>query len=500
MILNFKKFSGIDYKTELMSGLTVALALIPEAVAFAFIAQVSPLTGLYAAFFVCLITSLFGGRPAMISGATGALAVVMVSLVISHGPQYLFASIILMGLLQVIFGLFKLGKFIRLVPAPVVYGFVNGLAIVIFMAQIPQFKEQGSWLPTSQLLIMLGLCALTMLIMFIMPKFTTKFPAPLASILVVSALVIGFDIDTRTVGDMASIKGGLPIFHIPEVPFDLETLKIIFPYSLIMAGVGLIESLLTLTLVDEITETRGNGNQESLAQGAANIVTGFFSGMGGCAMIGQSIINVSSGARHRLSGITAAIALLSFILFGSSLVEQIPLAALTGLMFMVSIGTFEWTSFKVMRKVPRSDALLIVAVTLLTIVFDLAIAVIAGVILAALVFAWDSAVRIRARKYVDEKGVKHYEIFGPLFFASIANFHEKFEPATDPQDIIVDFKESRVADQSAIEALNLLTERYAKVGKRVCLRHLSPECLDRLGKARGMVEINLEEDPYYGVS
>lgn len=499
-ILNFKKFSGIDYKTELMSGLTVALALIPEAVAFAFIAQVSPLTGLYAAFFVCLITSLFGGRPAMISGATGALAVVMVSLVISHGPQYLFVSIILMSLLQVIFGLLKLGKFIRLVPAPVVYGFVNGLAIVIFMAQIPQFKEHGSWLPANQLLIMLGLCALTMLIMFALPKLTTKFPAPLASILIVSALVIGFDIDTKTVGDMASIKGGLPIFHIPEVPFDLETLKIIFPYSLIMAGVGLIESLLTLTLVDEITETRGNGDQESLAQGAANIVTGFFSGMGGCAMIGQSIINVSSGARHRLSGVTAAIALLSFILFGSSLVEQIPLAALTGLMFMVCIGTFEWTSFKVMRKVPKSDALLIVAVTLLTIVFDLAIAVIAGVILAALVFAWDSAVRIRARKYVDEKGVKHYEIFGPLFFASIANFHEKFDPANDPKDIIVDFKDSRVADQSALEALNLLTERYAKVCKRVCLRHLSPECLDRLGKASGMVEINLEEDPYYGVS
>lgn len=499
MLLNFARIKNIDHKTEILSGLTVALALIPEAVAFAFIAHVSPLTGLYAAFIICLITSLFGGRPGMISGATGAIAVVVVSLVISHGVEYLFATVVLMGILQVIFGLLRLGKFIRLVPSSVIYGFVNGLAIVIFMAQIPQFKENGAWPETTKFLVMLGLCVSTMFVMYILPKFTKVVPAPLAAIVTISAIVIGFDIDTKTVGDLASIKGGLPIFHIPDVPFNLETLKIILPYSVIGAGVGLIESLLTLTLVDELTETRGNGNKESVAQGAANILTGFFGGMGGCAMIGQSMINVSSGARSRLSGVVAGVALLSFILFGSELVAKIPMAALIGLMFMVAIGTFEWTSFKILRKVPKSDAFLIVVVTGLTVAFDLAIAVVSGVILAALVFAWDSATRIRARKYVDDKGVKHYEMFGPLFFGSIAVFHEKFDPANDPKDIIVDFKESRVVDQSALEALNFLTERYAKVGKRVCLRHLSSECLELLGKASGMVECNIEEDPHYSV-
>jgi sulfate permease, SulP family len=505
MLLNFGKFKELNHKTEILSGLTVALALVPEAVAFALIAGVPPLVGLYAAFIVCLITSVFGGRPGMISGATGALAVVMVTLVKTHGMGYLFAAIVLMGIIQVLVGLFKLGKFIRLVPSPVIYGFVNGLAIVIFMAQLPQFKtintltSETEWLTGTPLVLMLSLALFTMGIIYLLPKMTKIIPAPLAAILGTSAIVIGFGLDTKTVGDLASIKGGFPDFSIPSVPFNLETLKIIFPYSIILAGVGLIESLLTLTLIDEMTETRGKGNKECVAQGAANIVTGFFGGMGGCAMIGQSIINVSSGGRSRLSGIVASISLLCFIMFASELIEKVPMAALVGLMFMVSIGTFEWASLKIMHKVPKTDAIIIVAVTALTLIFDLAIAVLAGVIIAALVFAWDSAIRIRARKRVDEKGVKHYEMFGPLFFGSIAAFHEKFDPQNDPIDVIVDFKESRIVDQSALEALNLLTERYSRLGKRVCLRHLSPECLTLLGKAGSMVECNIEEDPHYPI-
>lgn len=499
MLFDFQSFKQLDFKTEILSGLTVALALVPEAVAFAFIAGVTPLTGLYAAFIVCLITSIFGGRPGMISGATGALAVVMVSLVATHGAQYLFAAVVLMGVIQVIVGLLKLGKFIRLVPSPVIYGFVNGLAIVIFIAQLPQLKSNGSWLTGSSMMMMMGLIVLTMAIIYLLPKLTKAVPAPLAAILATSAVAIGFGLDTKTVGDLASIKGGLPDFSIPSVPLNLETLKIIFPYSIILAGIGLVESLLTLTLIDEMTETRGKGNKECLAQGAANIVTGFFGGMGGCAMIGQSIINVSSGGRSRLSGIVAALSLLFFILFASDLIEKVPMAALVGLMFMVSIGTFEWATLNVIHKVPRSDALIIIVVTGLTVAFDLAIAVLAGVILAALVFAWDSAVRIRARKRVDENGIKHYEMFGPLFFGSIAAFHEKFDPQNDPKDVIVDFKESRIVDQSAIEALNLLTERYSRVGKRVCLKHLSSECLVLLGKAGSMVECNIDEDPHYPV-
>jgi len=504
MIYSPINFREINYKNEILSGLTVALALVPEAVAFAFVANVEPLVGLYAAFMMCLITAVFGGRPGMISGATGALAVVMVSLVVTHGIEYLFAAVVLMGILQVIFGLLKLGKFIRLVPEPVIYGFVNGLAIVIFMAQFGQFKvaaPDGSlhWLAGTPLYIMLGLVLLTMLIMFVLPKLTKAIPAALTAIVVVSAIAIGFNLDTRTVGDMASVGGGLPQFHIPRVPLNWETLQIIFPYSLILAGIGLLESLLTLTLVDELTNTRGRGNQESMAQGAANIVTGFFGGMGGCAMIGQSIINVSSGGRTRLSGITAGVMLLVFILFASSLIEMVPLAALVGLMFMVAIGTFEWASFRVLRRIPKSDAIVIVAVTVLTVLFDLAIAVAIGVVIAALVFAWDNAVRIRARKHLDDNGVKHYEIYGPLFFGSTTAFLEKFDVANDPQEVIVDFRESRVVDHSGIEAVNKLTERYLQAGKKLHLRHLSEDCRRLLSKAGDMVEINIMEDPHYAV-
>ncbi len=497
----FQRFMRSDFKIEVLSGLTVALALVPEAVAFAFVAGVEPLVGLYAAFMVCLITSIFGGRPGMISGATGALAVVMVSLVSSHGVQYLFSAVILMGMIQVIMGLLKLGKFIRLVPEPVILGFVNGLAIVIFLAQLGQFKspETGTWLTGFGLLIMLGLIALTMVIIFGLPKLTKSFPSSLAAILVVSGITIFFGVPTKTVGDLANIKGGLPIFNLPDVPYNLETLKIIFPYSLILAGIGLIESLLTLTLVDELTETRGNSNRECIAQGSANIVTGFFGGMGGCAMIGQSIINVTSGARARTSGIVAGLCLLSFILFASSLIEMIPVAALVGVMFMVCIGTFEWTSFKYLSRMPKSDSFVLVLVTGMTVAFDLAIAVIAGVIVSALVFAWESAIRIRARKSILEDGVKLYEIWGPLFFASTAVFHEKFTPTEDPDEIIVDFAESKITDHSGIEAVQKLTQRYAKLGKKVRLRHLSPDCRGLLDRAAAMIEVNIDEDPHYAV-
>lgn len=504
MIFDLKQFKDIHHKTEILSGLTVALALVPEAVAFALIANVPPLVGLYAAFMVCLITSIFGGRPGMISGATGALAVVMVALVKQHGIDYLFAAVVLMGIIQIIVGILKLGKFIRLVPQSVIYGFVNGLAIVIGMAQFAQFKTtnlkgEPQWLVGTSLMIMISLVALTMIIIYFLPKLTKAIPSSLAALVSVSGLVIFFGLETRTVGDLASIKGGLPSFYLPHVPLNLETFKIILPYSFILAGIGLLESLLTLTLVDEITETHGKGNKECIAQGSANIVTGFFGGMGGCAMIGQSMINVSSGGRSRLSGIVAALGLISFILFGSSMIEKVPMGALVGLMFMVSIGTFEWASFRIMNKIPKSDALIIVTVTGLTVIFDLAVAVGIGVVIAALVFAWDNALRIRARKYIDNKGVKHYEIFGPLFFGSIAAFHEKFDPANDPQDVVVDFKESRVVDHSATVALNQLTERYSKLGKRVCLKHLSSDCIKLLGKAAPFVEVNLLEDPEYTV-
>lgn len=501
----FTRFFGkFDLKLEILSGITVALALVPEAVAFAFVAGVQPLVGLYAAFMVCLITSLFGGRPGMISGATGALAVVMVSLVAKHGVEYLFAAVVLMGVLQILMGTLKLGKFIRLVPEPVIFGFVNGLAIVIFLAQFGQFKVPTAdggleWISGQNLYLMLGLIALTMAIIYALPKLTKAVPSSLVAIVVVSAIAIFFGLSTKSVGDLASIKGGLPVFHIPAVPFSLETLKIIFPYSLILAGIGLIESLLTMTLVDEMTETRGRGNQECVAQGVANVATGFFGGMGGCAMIGQSIINVTSGARTRISGIVAAFSLLGFILFGSGLIEQVPVAALVGVMFMVCVGTFEWTSFNILHRIPRHDAFVLLLVTVLTVIFDLAIAVIAGVIASALVFAWQSAVRIRARKYVDDKGVKHYEIWGPLFFASTAQFQEKFDPQQDPEEIIVDFKESRIVDHSGIEAVQKLTERYAKLKKRVRLRHLSPDCRKLLDRAGSMVEVNFVEDPHYAV-
>lgn len=471
-IINLFDFrQKVNYKTEILSGLTVALALVPEAVAFAMIAGVSPLVGLYAAFMMGLVTSILGGRPGMISGATGAVAVVVVTLAQSHGVEYIFATVILAGIIQMAAGFLKLGKLIRLVPHPVIFGFVNGLAIIIFMSQLDQFKDvSGNWLTGGNLYLLLSLVFLTMLIIWGLPKLTKAIPASLTAILVVFGLVYFLKLDTKTVGDIASIKGGFPPFHIPSIPFTFETLQIIFPYAAIVAGVGLIESLLTLNIVDELTESHGHSNREAVAQGTANILSGFFSGMGGCAMIGQSLINVSNGARARLSGIVASIMLLVFVMFGSSLIEKVPMAALTGLMIMVAIGTFEWASLKTFTKFPKSDILVMVLVTLVTVfLHNLALAVLIGVIIAALVFAWDNAKRIRARKYVDDNGVKHYEIYGPLFFGSTTAFIEKFDILNDPTEIIIDFKESRVVDMSAIEALNRLTERYHKQGKKIQL-------------------------------
>lgn len=500
--LNLFDFSQkVNYKTEVLSGLTVAMALVPEAVAFALMAGLSPLTGLYAAFMLGLVTSIFGGRPGMISGATGAIAIVIVSLVKDHGVEYVFATVVLAGIIQLLAGLLKLGKLIRLVPHPVIFGFVNGLAIVIFMSQLDQFKDDsGNLLTGMSLFVFLGLVLASMLIIWGLPKITKVFPASLAAILSIFAVVTFFEIDTKTVGDLASIEGGFPPFHIPAVPFNFSTLQIILPYAAIVAAVGLIESLLTLNIVDEITETRGKSNKEAIAQGSANILSGFFSGMGGCAMIGQSLINVSNGARARLSGIVASIMLLMFVMYGSSLIEKVPMGALTGLMIMVAIGTFEWASFKAFRRMPTSDILVMVLVTLVTIfLHNLALAVIIGVIIAALVFAWDNAKRIRARKSFDDEGNKIYEIYGPLFFGSVTAFSEKFDIQNDPDVVVVDFNESRIVDMSAIEAVNKLTERYQKVNKTVYLKHLSPDCQRLLKNAEKIIQVNLLEDPSYKV-
>jgi SulP family sulfate permease len=504
-MFEFHYRKAISMKADILSGLTVALALVPEAVAFAFVAGVNPLTGLYAAFMVGLITAVMGGRPGMISGATGALAVVMVALVADHGAQYLFATVVLMGILQVLAGVLRLGKYIRMVPHQVMLGFVNGLAIVIFLAQLKQFQINlpgggYEWVSGNALYIMLALVALAMAIIQYLPKLTEAIPAPLVAILAVTGVVLGLDLDVRTVGDLASIAGGLPEFHIPSVPLTWETLTIIFPYSAILAAVGLIESLLTLTVIDEITDTRGRGNRECVGQGTANIVTGFFGGMGGCAMIGQSMINVNSGGRGRMSGVSAALFLLIFILFASSLIEMIPLAALVGVMMMVVLGTFEWSSFRILHKIPRSDAFVLILVSGVTVFTDLAIAVIVGVIVSALVYAWGNASRIQAVTKLNAQGGKEYQLQGPLFFGSVTSFRDLFDPENDPDDVVVDFRLSRVADHSGLEAIDSLAERYQRREKRLHLRHLSPECRKLLHRAKDLVEVNVIEDPRYFVA
>lgn len=519
----FIKKQTANAKNDILSGLTVALALVPEAVAFAFVAGVDPLVGLYAAFMIGFITAIFGGRPGMISGATGALAVVMVALVAEGnamgtetenlGLYYLFATVILMGIIQMLAGFLKLGKFIRLIPHPVMMGFVNGLAIVIFLSQLNMFMiiENGEkvWMHGTQLWTMIGLVAFTMGIMFGLPKITKKLPEALIAILVVSAIVIFGKLDVATVGSFIrdgggeGLKGGLPQFQwdiFSNVPFNLETIKFIFPYALILAAIGLIESLMTLNLVDELTETRGDTNRECLAQGGANIVTGFFGGMGGCAMIGQSLINIKGGGRGRLSGIVAALALLIFILFASGLIEKVPIAALVGVMFMVVIGTFAWSSFRILNKIPISDMIVLVAVSSLTVIFDLAIAVISGVIMSALVFSWENAKRIRARKRLRDDGTKVYEIWGPLFFGSTIAFNEKFDVKKDPENVEIDFVESRISDHSAIEAIFNLVNKYEAEGKSIKLKHLSEDCKILLYKSSPKfkeVIVEAIDDPRY---
>ncbi len=492
-------------KGDILSGLTVALALVPEAVAFAFVAGVHPLTGLYAAFLVGLVTSIIGGRPGMISGATGALAVVMVSLVATHGVEYLFVTVVIMGIFQILAGLLKLGKFIRMVPHPVMLGFVNGLAIVIFLAQLPGFKTalpDGShqWLAFGELSLMLGLVGATMLIMYFLPKITRAIPAGLFAIVAVTAFSIFSGVQTRTVGDIAKIGGGFPPFHIPAVPLSFETIKIVVPYAAILAAIGLIESLLTMSVIDEMTETRGKGNRVCIGQGVANVITGFFSGMGGCAMIGQSMINITSGGRRHLSGVAAALFLLSFILFASPLIEMIPIASLVGIMFMVVIGTFEWGTLQMIRKIPREDLFVGVLVTVVTVFTDLAIAVIIGVIVSALVFAWKNAKHIYAAADILDDGSKLYKLHGPLFFASTHRFGLLFDSVNDPDEVVIDFAHSRVADHSAIEAIDSLAERYTRADKNLRLRHLSPECRLLLKKAGNLIEVNIEEDPKYHVA
>ena len=495
----------VNYKNEILAGLTVAMTMIPESLSFAILAGFPPLVGLHAAFLMGLITAIFGGRPGLVSGGAGATVITLIALMQTNGIEYVFAAVALAGVIQILVGIFRLGKFIRLVPQPVMYGFVNGLAVIIFMSQMGQFKKMVNgheeWLSGTPLYIMAGLVALTIAIVIGFPKITRAVPASLVAIIVVFLVVIGFGIETKTVQDIASVQGGFPPFHIPNIPLNFETLKIIFPFSLIMAAVGLTEGLLTLNLVDEITGTRGNSNRECIAQGGANIANGFFFGMGGCPMIAQTLVNLSAGSRARLSGIIAAITILLIILFGAPVIGKLPMAALVGVMMMVAIGTFEWASFKVINKMPKQDIFTGIVVALITILLhNLALAVLIGVIISALVFAWESAKRIRVKSYIDADGSKYYEVYGPLFFGSATTFTEQFTVESDPQEVIIDFKESRVTDMSAIEVLNKLTNKYSEAGKILRLKHLSPDCLVLLKNAETIIDVNIIEDPEYRVA
>lgn len=484
----------INFKNEILAGLTVAMTMIPESLSFAIVAGLPPLTGLYAAFIMGLVTAILGGRPGMVSGGAGATIVTMVVLIATHGIQYLFAAVVLAGGIQVLVGVLKWGKFIRLIPQPVMYGFLNGLAVIIFWSQVKQFKTStGDWMTDTPLLVMLGLTALTVLIVIFFPRITKAIPASLVAILVVFAVVFGFDIETKKVIDIASVSGSLPSFHIPSIPFTWETLEIIFPYALIMAAVGLIESLLTLSMVDEITETRGNTNREAVAQGTANIFNGFLGGMGGCAMVAQTLVNLNAGSRARLSAIIGAITILIIILVGAPVIEQIPMAALVGVMMVVAVTTFQWISFRIVNKMPKSDIIVGITVALITIVLhNLALAVLIGVIIAALVFAWDNAKRIRARKSFDAQGRKVYSIYGPLFFGSTSTFMEKFTPKDDTNETIIDFKESRIVDMSALDAVHKLTLKYEKLNKKVILINLSRDSIRLIKTANDMIHVNIQ--------
>jgi len=502
--LSLPRFKDINFKNEILAGLTVAMTMIPESLSFAILAGLSPITGLYAAFLMGIVTAILGGRPGMVSGGAGATVIVLIALAATHGVEYLFAAVVLAGILQLSVGVFKLGKYVRLIPQPVMFGFLNGLAIIIFTAQLEQFKFIGpnglTWMRGTPLMIMALLTAFTIAIVYLLPKLTKKIPASLIAILVVFTLVQFTGLETKKVQDIAHVSGAFPTFHLPVVPFTWETLTIIFPYALVMAAVGLIESLLTLSMVDEITQTKGNSNQEALAQGTANIINGFFAGMGGCAMVAQTLVNISAGGRTKISSFIGAITILLIILVGAPFIELIPMAALIGVMMVVAISTFKWVSFRIITKMPKSDifvGILVAAITVL--LHNLALAVLAGVVISSLVFAWDNAVRIRARKSTDEFGNKIYEIYGPLFFGSTTAFIEKFDPNDDPERIIIDFKDSRIVDMSAIDILHKLTAQYATKNKTIVLRHLSPDCIKLLNNAKGIIEINIQDDPSYKV-
>ncbi|OYD42542.1 SulP family inorganic anion transporter [Sphingobacterium cellulitidis] len=502
--INLLSKEKINYKNEILAGLTVSMTMIPESLSFAILAGLSPLTGLYAAFLMGIVTAILGGRPGMVSGGAGATIVVLMALAASHGVDYLFAAVALAGLMQILVGAFKLGKFIRLIPQPVMYGFLNGLAIIIFMAQLKQFKfiQNGAevWMSGTPLLIMAALTLLTIIVVLTFSRITKAVPASLVAIMLTFALVYFLKIDTKKVIDIASVSGSFPSFHIPNVPFNLETLKIIFPYASVMAAVGLIESLLTLNMVDEITNTKGSSNQEAIAQGSANVINGFFAAMGGCAMVAQTLVNINAGARTKISAMVGALGILFVILVGGNVIEQIPMAALVGVMMMVAISTFQWGFLRLLNKMPKSDVIVGILVAAITVILhNLALAVLVGVIISALVFSWDNAKRIRARKSVAENGAKIYEIYGPLFFGSTSNFMDKFDFQEDPEHIIIDFQESRVVDMSAIETLKKLIQKYQDQHKKVTLRHLSPDCVRLLDNAKGFIEVDIEEDPTYKV-
>ena len=502
--INLLSKEKINLKNEILAGLTVSMTMIPESLSFAILAGLSPLTGLYAAFLMGIVTAILGGRPGMVSGGAGATVVVLIALAATHGVEYLFAAVALAGVIQILVGVFKLGKFVRLIPQPVMYGFLNGLAIIIFLAQVKQFKivQNGmeTWMTGTSLFTMVGLTLLTIITVQFFPKLSKAIPSSLIAIIVTFAIVYFFNIDTKKVIDIATVSGSFPTFHLPQVPFNFETLKIIFPYAAVMSAVGLIESLLTLNMVDEITNTKGSSNQEAIAQGSANIVNGFFAGMGGCAMVAQTLVNINAGARTKISAIVGALGILFVILVGGSVIEQIPMAALVGVMMMVAISTFQWGFLRLLTKMPKSDVLVGILVAAITVILhNLALAVFVGVIISALVFSWDNAKRIRARKSIAENGEKVYEIYGPLFFGSTSNFMDKFDMNEDPEHIIIDFQESRVVDMSAIETLKKLIQKYQDLNKKVTLRHLSPDCVRLLDNAKGFIEVDIEEDPTYKV-
>ncbi|WP_410881149.1 SulP family inorganic anion transporter [Myroides sp. DW712] len=487
----------INLKNEILAGLTVAMTMIPESLSFAILAGLSPLTGLYAAFLMGIITAVFGGRPGMVSGGAGATVVVLIALASLHGVEYLFAAVVVAGILQFIVGACKLGRFVRLIPQPVMYGFLNGLAVIIFMAQVAQFQNTNgnspSWLSGLPLYWMLGLTALTIGIVWLFPKLTQKIPASLVAIIGITLLVFFFQIDTKKVVDIASIHGSFPRFHLPLVPFTWETLEIIFPFSLVMAGVGLIESLLTLNIVDELTNTKGNSNKEAMAQGGANVINGLFGGMGGCAMIAQTLVNIGAGAKTRIAGIIGALTILFIILIGGPVIEQIPMAALVGVMMVVALSTFEWVSFRLITQMPKADIFTLFLVTGIIIFSrNLALAVLIGVLVSALIFAWDNAKRIRARKSFDENGNKTYEIYGPLFFGSTTAFAEKFTPQDDPDTIIIDFSDSHIADMSALEVLKKVLDKYEELNKIVHLRNLRADSIRLLENSQYFSHIKLE--------